>query len=123
MLADSMLPKSFWAEILATSVYLLNCSPTRAVEGKIPFQALFGVKPKVGRLRVFGCATYPLIPKDERQKLDAKACKCIFLGYSTNRKGYHPYDQSSCRIILSRDIQFNEFMYEVEKESSTTSYT
>ena len=34
MLADSELPKSFWAEALATAVYLRNRSPTKSVEGK-----------------------------------------------------------------------------------------
>jgi len=78
------------------------------------------VKPKVGHLKVFGCAVYPLILKDKQQKLDAKACKCVFLGYSTKRKGYCLYDQSSSRIIYSQDVRFNELMCEVEKESSTT---
>jgi len=32
MFADSMLFKSFWAEALATAVYLQNCSLIRAVE-------------------------------------------------------------------------------------------
>jgi len=101
MLVDLILPKSFWAEALATVVYLQYCNPTGVLEGKIPFEALFGVKPKVGHLliRVFACTAYPLIPKDERQKLDDNAGKCIFAGYSTNRKGYHLCDQSSCRIL------------------------
>ena len=88
MLADSQLPKLFWAEALATATYLRNRSPTKAVEGKTPYEAICGEKPKVGHLRVFGCTAYSHIPKDERRKLDAKAHKCIFLGYSSNRKGY-----------------------------------
>jgi len=63
MLADSMLPKSFWAEALATAVYLWNRSPTRAVEGKTPFEVLFGVKPKVGHLRVLGVLAIHLFQK------------------------------------------------------------
>ena len=95
MLADSELPKSFWAEALATAVYLRNQSPTKPVEGKTPYEAIYGEKPKVENLRVFGCTAYSLIPKDEQHKLDFKASKCIFLGYPCNRKGYRLYDQAS----------------------------
>ena len=92
MLADLELPKSFWVEALATATYLRNRSPTKAVEGKTPYEAFHGVKPKVGHLRVFGCTAYSHIPKHERLKLDDKARKCIFLGYSMNRKGYRLYN-------------------------------
>ena len=34
MLSDSELPKSFWAEALATTVYLRNQGLTKSVEGK-----------------------------------------------------------------------------------------
>ena len=119
MLADSELPKSFWAEALATAAYLRNRSPTKSVEGKTPYEALYGEKPKVGHLRVFGCTAYPHIPKDERRKLDAKTRKCIFLGYSSNRKGYRLYDQCIRRVIHSRDVRFNESTCGVEKESMT----
>ena len=119
MLADSEFPKSFWAEALATAIYLRNRSPTKAVEGKTPYEKMYGQKPKVGHLRVFGCTAYSHIPKDERQKLDPKARKCIFLGYFTNRKGYRLYDESTHKVIHSRDVRFDESPHTVEKESLT----
>ena len=88
MLADSSLPHCFWAEALSTAVYLQNRSPTTAVEGKTPFEAWTGQKPNVGHLRVFRCAVYAHVAKDERQKLDAKSRKCVLLSYGTERKGY-----------------------------------
>ena len=78
MLVDSELPKSFWAEALAITVYLQNRSLTKAVEEKTSYEAIYGKKPKVGHLRVFSCTAYPHIPKDERQKLDPKAHMYIF---------------------------------------------
>ena len=117
MLADSKLPKTFWAEALATAIYLRNRSLTKPVEGKTPYEAAYGKKPNVGHLKVFGCSAYSYVPKDERQKLDSKARKCIFLGYPCNRKGYQLYDQSIRRVIHSRHITFNESVCGVEKES------
>ena len=96
-----------------------NRSPTKAVEGKTPYEAIYGVKLKVGHLRVFGCTAYSYISQDKRQKLDAKACKGIFLGYSTNRKGYRLYDQSSGKVIFSQSVKFNELVLGTEKESLT----
>lgn len=34
---------------------------------KTPYEALTGEKPKVGSLRVFGCAEYSPNPKDEEE--------------------------------------------------------
>ena len=88
MLSTSKLPHKFWGEALATAVYLRNRSPTKAVEGMTPLEALTGEKPNVEHLKTFGCAAYAHVPKDERQKLDSKSRKCIFLGYGTDTKGY-----------------------------------
>ena len=86
------------------------------MEGKTPYEAMHGEKPKVGHLGVFVCTAYSHIPKDERQKLDPKTHKCIFLGYSTNRKGYRLYDESTHKVIHSSDAKFDESTHTVEKE-------
>ena len=119
MLVDSKLPQKFWAEALSTAVYLRNRSPTKAVTDMTPFEAWTGEKPRVDHLRVFGCAAYALIPKDERQKLDSKSRQCILLGYGMETKGYRLYDPKRLRIIFSRDVLFNESRVGIEKECNT----
>lgn len=47
-----------WAEAVATAVYLLNLSPTKAVMNRTPFEAWFERKPGVGHSQVFGCIAY-----------------------------------------------------------------
>ena len=74
---------------------------------------------RLGHLRVFGCTAYSHIDKDERQKLDAKARKCILLGYPSNRKGYQLYDLSIRRVIHSQDVKFNESVCGFEKDFTT----
>ena len=108
MLAVYKMPQRFWAEALNTAVYLRNRSPTTAVEGKTPFESLTGKKPKVGHLRIFGCAAYRHVMDDERRKLDTKTEKCVFLGYSENRKGYRLFDTRRQKVIHSRDVVFDE---------------
>ena len=108
MLADSQLPKRFWAEALATAVYLRNRSPATAVKGKTPYEVWTGSKPNVSHLRIFGCDAYAHVPKDERSKLDSKTKRSIFLGYGQGVKGYRLYDNVKKRIFYSRDVIFNE---------------
>ena len=108
LLSDSRLPHKFWAEPLSTTAYLINRSPTKSLSNQTPFEAWYGKKPNVKQLRVFGCSAYIHVPKDERKKLDPKSKKCVFLGYSTTRKGYRLYHQKTSRIIHSRDVIFDE---------------
>ena len=108
MLISSDLPKSFWAEALNTATYLRNRSPSTANQGMTAFEALTGLKPNVDNLRIFGCIAYIHIPKDERRKLDSKASKCVFLGYSNESKAYRLFDMVKKKIIVSRDVIFNE---------------
>ncbi|GKV01133.1 hypothetical protein SLEP1_g13712 [Rubroshorea leprosula] len=51
MLFEKNLPKKFWAEAVHTAIYLLNGLPTRAVEGKTPIEAWFGLEPSAYHLK------------------------------------------------------------------------
>ena len=99
---------------------MINRSPTKALSGKTPFEAWFGKKPNVKHLRVFGCAAYPHVPRNERGKLYPKAKCCIFLGYATQRKGYRLYDTKTSCIILSRNVVFNESSRGVDSKQEET---
>lgn len=41
-------------------------------------------------------------------KLDPKAKKCIFIGYSLEKKGYRCYNPSTCDVRVSKDVLFDE---------------
>ncbi|KAG8480419.1 hypothetical protein CXB51_025096 [Gossypium anomalum] len=88
LLFQSKLPNSFWAEAVNSSVYLLNKLPTHAVKDKTPFEAWHGLKPTVSHLK--------------------RSVPCIFVGYSSDKKGYRVYDPSTRKILVSRDIRFDE---------------
>ena len=70
----------FWDEAISTVVYLKNRKPTKSLSHNTPFEDLYGYKPEVGHLRVFGSKESAHIPKYDRRKLDAKSIKCIFIG-------------------------------------------
>ena len=108
MLKCKKLPNKFWAEAVATAVYILNISPTKAVMNKTPFEAWFERKPGVSHLRVFGSIAYALINPQKRTKLDNKFEKCIFIGYCTQSKGYRLYNPENGQIVVSRNVLFDE---------------
>ena len=116
MLFDARLPHRFWAEALSTAAYLINRSPTKTLGEETPFEAWYGKKPCVKHLKVFGCAAYSHVAKDERKKLNPKAKKCIFLGYAAQSKGYRLYDTERSSIVFSRDVVFNESSTGIESK-------
>ena len=54
MLKGKNSSNGFWLEAINTVVYLKNRSPTNILDMKTPFEVLYGFKPEVGHLRVFG---------------------------------------------------------------------
>jgi Integrase core domain. len=48
------MPAIFWGEAVVTAVYILNHSPTEALDSRTPYEAWHGRKPAVSQLRVFG---------------------------------------------------------------------
>jgi uncharacterized protein YdaL len=63
MLVDLGLPQEFWEEATATSVYLVNRSFNPKVSMTL-FEALYGRRPNVDYLRIFGSLAYVYIPKE-----------------------------------------------------------
>ena len=82
------LPKEYWAEATNIVVFLLNRLPTKAVDGKTPFEAWYEFKPNMKSLKIFGCLCFTHVPQIKRDKLDKKAEPDIFIGYSTLSKAY-----------------------------------
>lgn len=62
----------------------------------------------MGHLRVFGSEAYVHVPDCKRKKLDSKARKLIFVGYSIEYKGYRFLNRDTDQITISRDARFIE---------------
>lgn len=107
LLADANMTKLYWGEAVMTAAYLQNRLPSRVVEGT-PYELWTGRKPDIRHFRVFGCEAYVHIPDVKRSKLDQKAVKLRFVGYSEDHKGYRFLDEATNRITISRDAKFLE---------------
>nr|GFC22486.1 retrovirus-related Pol polyprotein from transposon TNT 1-94 [Tanacetum cinerariifolium] len=107
LLIQSGLPKTFWAEATCTAAYLINRSPSTAIENKTPMEMWSGHPSDYGMLRTFDCVTYSHV---QQGKLDPRAVKWVLLGYPEGVKGYKLYrlDNESPKIVTSRNVVFNE---------------
>jgi hypothetical protein len=93
---------------VSTTCYLVNRSPSSALDDTTPHEVCSGKKPSLQHLRVFGCDAYVHVPKENRSKLDNKAEKCIFIGYKDGVKGYKLWNPETKKIVYNRDVVFRE---------------
>lgn len=73
-----------------------------------PEEAWNGNKPVVDHFRIFASIVYAHVSYPKRRKLDDKGEKCIFLGVSDQSKAYKLYNLITKKIIVSRDVIFEE---------------
>lgn len=91
-----------------TATYIINRIPNSARPASTPFENWFGVKPRLGHLRVFGAQGYVHIDQSKRSKWDRKAHRCIFLGYTDASKTYRVLDLEDERLVVTRTIVLDE---------------
>jgi hypothetical protein len=72
---------------MACATYVINRVPLSPINMKSPYELMFEEKPSVKHFKVFGSICYVHVPDAKRTKLDAKAHKCIFIGYDEKKKG------------------------------------
>lgn len=99
---------NFWAEAVATATYLKNITLAKGGNNKTPLEMWTDRKPTVSYLKVFGCFAYYYILKIHRNKLQPRAKKGIFNGYSQETKEYRIYDQEDRKIYAVRTAKFDE---------------
>ena len=101
-------PKDYWAEAVATAVYLRNITPIRAIKEGSLFKAWYVKRQNMANLRVWGRIAYARVPKETHRKLDANARHYVFVGYTTTTKQYKLYDPVNKKVTLSRDVEFDQ---------------
>ena len=109
MLSHADLSNAYWAEAVATATYLHNQIVSVALKsGQTPYQLWFGDKPHLKHLRVFGCVVYVHVPDGERKKLDQKAVKLRFIGYTETTGNYKVWNEEKRKCYVRHDVVFNE---------------
>jgi hypothetical protein len=83
----------FWGDAVVTVVYILNRSPTKALNGRTPYETCHGRKTTVSH---------------HIGKLDDRSTPGVFIGYAEGSKAYHILDLGTQRVHTTRDVVFDE---------------
>lgn len=119
-------PKQFWGEALLTATFLINRLPSKVLNLLSPVDLIKQIYPDYRTinlpLRIFGCTTFVHVHHPHRGKLDPRAIKCIFIGYSPTQKGYKCYHPNTKKTYVSLDVTFAETtpFYPLNETSSQT---
>lgn len=108
MLSGVGLGQELWVEAVEIACYLVNRSPSLALEDKTPQEVWTGKKPSLSHLRIFGCEAYVRVPKEKRTKLDSKSEKCIFIRYKDGLKGYKLWNPVTRKVVDNQDVVLKE---------------
>ena len=118
MFSGAGLGQEFCVEVVDTTCYLGNRSPSLALEDKTPQEVWTGKKPSLSHLRVFGCDAYVHVPKEKQTKLDSKSENCIFIGYKDGLKGYKLWNPVTKGYSQVSRIDFGDIFSLVAKVTS-----
>ncbi|KAK8944625.1 hypothetical protein KSP39_PZI007680 [Platanthera zijinensis] len=102
------LPRSFWAEAINTTCYLVNQSPSMSLNLKSPQEVWLGRPVDYSDIHIFGCHVYTLVQDSEKTKLDAKSKRCIYLGRTTSTKGFKLWNPDTKKVEVRHDVIFDE---------------
>jgi len=83
--------------------------PSSEVDYKTPMEVWIGYHESYDSLHIFGCSAYYHVRED---KIDPRARKTIFMGSKSRVKGYKLWCLQDRKIIVSRDVTFDEASWE-----------
>ena len=105
LLLASGLPRFLWEEAMKHTTWLQNRTPTRALNGKTPYEMRNKRKPHLGGIQEFGAHAY--VKDLKAGKLDSRAQVGRFVGYDSESKGCRIYWPGKRSITVERNIMFN----------------
>jgi hypothetical protein len=107
LLKKMRMPAVFWGEAVVTAVYIFNRLPTKALNGRMPYEAWHGRKPTVSHLQVFGCLTFGK-ELGHIGKLDDRRTPGVFIGYTEGSNAYRILDPGIQCVHTTHDVVFDE---------------
>ena len=90
------------------AVFILHRAPTKALKGKMPFEAWHGRKSNVSFLRTFGCVGRVKNTKPHLDKLEDRSTPMVLLGYEEGTKAYRLFNPRRGKMVVSCDVVFDE---------------
>ena len=128
MLIQANMPDSFWAEAMATAVYLKNRLPSEAIDDDVPFERWFNEPLDSDELKIlkpFGCIVWDYVDKQtrgRRSKLKLRGIRGCFIGYvSSSTYKYWNFDRKC--FLISHNLSFNETEFPTTSDFDNISHS
>lgn len=102
------MPGEFWREAVTIAIYILNRTPTRSIDSKMPYQVWYGTGPSVQYFHTFGCIAHVKEVQPNIKKVNDRRKPMVFIGYELGSKAYQVYDPIGKRVHVTRDVFFDE---------------
>ena len=87
---------------------MTNRVPCASHPTTTPFELIFGKKPDLFEMCIFGSKGYAYVDKSNRTKMTKKTIRCNFLGYSDQIKDFRVWDEDAERVTHTRSAKFDE---------------
>lgn len=111
LLFQANLPVSFWGESVLAAAHLINRTPSKLLEGKTPYECLYGKRLEYNNIKLFGCLSFAHQARRDKDKFGARSRKCIFVGYPFGKKSWKLFDMDKSELFVSRDVVFDETVF------------
>jgi hypothetical protein len=98
----------FWVKAVNCANYIHNRMAHRSVLHFTQEEAWTHVNPNVSTFRIFGSATWALIPDEKWNTMEKKRQPLICIGYYEDMKAYMLFDPISKYVLFQRDVHFDE---------------
>lgn len=98
LLFQSGLPLKHWGETVLTATFLVNRTPSSVLNGLTPFEMVYKRLPVYDNLRVFGCLCFST-NWNNHDKLSERSEKCVFLGYSNEKKDQTGFQEKGSESV------------------------
>ena len=107
-LEGARLPWGFWPEAVRAAAHVIVRSFPAAGRPATPYQLFTGRRPSVAHIRVFGAGATVLVPRHQRNKVEAVSQQGVMVGYAKQGMGWRIWVPERTRVVESADVQFDE---------------
>jgi hypothetical protein len=131
LMIEGQLPPSLWPEAVVTAVYLLNLTPSRALDGLSPYHVLAQaqhkihqtdrvLKPHVGNLKAYGCVANVYDHSIKRgDKFRSRAVEGKLVGYEPGAHNiYRVWIPLQHKVIRTTNVSFDESRFTLDNSDT-----
>lgn len=123
MLFNAHVPATYWVDAFSSATYIINHLPTPILDHKSPFDLLFSQVPIYNNFRTYGCLVFPYLQDYVEHKLAPRSVLRVFIGYSSQYKGYRCLGLTTSLIYITRHARFDENSFPFSGLVSSTEYS